>query len=226
MCEEKRLESNTETLRLILGGHEDLAEVYDLIRKQFPREETYGVRDFIQMVNKDRYKILLYRREEDNQLIGYATTYSMPDCETVWLDLFAVLPEFQHQGYEEKLFNAVYQKYCGMFDGLLLCAERIDESNPEKAAQQKQLLDFYKKAGAYVLHTSFLLPTESGGYPMCLLFKPNRGVQELPRETQIQIVQNMFNYCYGHIKDRQALLSQIKDSMVDEYFHRKEKESV
>ena len=86
MCEEKRPESNTETLRLILGGHEDLAEVYDLIRKQFPREETYGVRDFIQMVNKDRYKILLYRREEDNQLIGYATTYSMPECETVWLD--------------------------------------------------------------------------------------------------------------------------------------------
>ena len=42
MCEEKRPESNTETLRLILGGHEDLAEVYDLIRKQFPREETYG----------------------------------------------------------------------------------------------------------------------------------------------------------------------------------------
>ena len=45
MCEEKRPESNTETLRLILGGHEDLAGVYDLIRKQFPRRKptAFGI---------------------------------------------------------------------------------------------------------------------------------------------------------------------------------------
>ncbi|MDD5952314.1 MAG: GNAT family N-acetyltransferase [Oscillospiraceae bacterium] len=221
MSDEKRPE--TETFRLVLGGYDDLAEVYDLMRKQFPRQEIYQIRDFIQMVNKDKYKILLYRRVEDDQLIGYATTYSMPDCKTVWLDLFAVLPEFQYQGYGQKLFDAVFQKYCGMFDGLLLCSERVDPSDPEKAKIQQRRLEFYHKVGAYVLHTDFQLPVESGGFPMYLLFKPNRGIHGLSREDQMRIVRNMFDYCYGHVKHRQALFQQFKDSIVDEIFQVKGK---
>ena len=210
--------ASDETLRLTLGGYDDLAVVYDLMRKQFPRDEIYQLRDFIQMVNKDKYKILLYRREADNQLVGYATTYSMPDCKTVWLDLFAVLPDFQSHGYGQKLFDAVYQKYCGMFDGLLLCAEKVDENDPEKAAVQRRRLAFYDRVGAHILHTDFQLPVESGGFPMYLLFKPGRGVKSLSRENQIQIIQNMFEYCYGHIKHRQQLFQQCKDTMIDETF--------
>lgn len=207
-----------DSLRLTLGGYDDLAVVYDLMRKQFPRDEIYQLRDFIQMVNKDKYKILLYRRESDDKLVGYATTYSMPDCKTVWLDLFAVLPDFQSQGYGQKLFDAVYQKYCGMFDGLLLCAEKVDEDDPEKAVVQRRRLAFYDRVGAHILHTDFRLPVESGGFPMYLLFKPGRGVKTLSRENQIQIIQSMFEYCYGHVKHRQHLFQQCKDTMIDETF--------
>lgn len=211
-----------DTLRLVLGGYDDLAVIYDLMRKQFPREEIYQIRDFIQMVNKDKYKMLLYWREADHKLVGYATTYSMPDCKTVWLDLFAVLPEFQSMGYGQKLFDAVYQKYCGMFDGLLLCAEKVDPSNPEQAEVQRRRLAFYEKVGAHVLQTDFLLPVEDGGFPMHLLFKPGRGVKTLSRENQMQIVQSMFAYCYGHIKHHQQLFQQFKDTIVDERFDQKE----
>lgn len=207
-----------EKLRLSLGSHEDLAMIHDLIRKQFPREEIYQIRDFIQMVNKDKYKILLYRRESDDALIGYATTYSMPTSQTVWLDLFAILPDYQGMGYGQRLFQAVYQKYCGMFDGLLLCAERVDPDDPEKAEVQRRRLAFYKKAGAHVLQTDFLLPTENGEFPMHLLFKPKRGMPELPRESQLQMVRDMFEYCYGHIKHRHELFQQMKDTITDENF--------
>lgn len=207
-----------EKLRLTLGSYKDLAMIHDLMRKQFPREEIYQIRDFIQMVNKDKYKILLFRRESDDQLIGYATIYSMPTCQTVWLDLFAILPEYQCRGYGQKLFDAVYHKYCGMFDGLLLCAERVDPNDPEKAKIQQRRLNFYKKVGAYVLQTDFQLPAEKGGFSMHLLYKPKRGLQELSRESQLQIMRDMFEYCYGHIKHRHELFNQFKDTIVDENF--------
>lgn len=207
-----------ETFRLVLGNETDLPTIYDLIRKQFPKEEIYHIRNFIQMVNNNRYKILMYLRESDNQMVGYATTYSIPTCQTVWLDLFAVLPQYQSMGYGQKLFDAVYQKYCGPFDGLLLCAEKVDPNDPEKAKIQRRRLAFYEKVGAHLLKTQFLLPIETGGFPMHLLYKPKRGRQELSRENQLEIVHDMFDYCYGHIKHRQQLLAQFKDTMVDEVF--------
>ncbi len=218
MQEEIQQKAADQTLRLTLGGYGDLAGVYDLIRKQFPREETYQLREFMQMVNKDKYKILLYQRESDQQRIGYATTYSIPSCKTVWLDLFAVLPEFQGKGYGQRLFEAVYQKYCGAYDGLLLCAEKVDGSDPAKAEVQRRRLAFYHKVGAAVLHTEFLLPVESGGFPMYLLYKPRHGVKRLPKESQMEIIQSMFEYCYGHIRHRQQLFQQFKHTMIDENF--------
>ena len=213
-----------ESPRLVLGTRADVSHIYELIQKQFPEEEIYQIRTFLQMMNNDRYKILLFRRESDFELIGYATTYSMPLCETVWLDLFAVLPQYQNKGYGQKLFNAVYQKYCASaYNGLLLCAEKVDESDPEKAEIQRRRLAFYKKVGAYILQTDFQIPQEDGGFPMYLLYKPRKNVHVLTRQNQMMIVGDMFDYCYKHVKHRQRLFNQIRHTMVEETFYSKEK---
>lgn len=208
-----------ESFRLTLGREEDLPTVYDLMRKQFPPDEIYGLREFLQMYHNGSYKVLLYRRVSDDQLIGYATVYSMTECEIVWLDLFAVLPEFQASGYGTLLFDAVYQKYCAAnFDGLLLCAERVDPIDPEQATVQQRRLAFYNKVGAHVLQTDFLLPVPSGGFPMHLLYKLTKGMTLLPRETQALLLQRMFAYCYGHISHSQQLFETVRPTIVEEHF--------
>ena len=154
---------------------------------------------------------------EDN--LGYDLDFTEQQLmDTAIMESAAVLPEYQGRGYGQRLFNAVYHKYCGMFDGLLLCADRVDTTDPVRAEEQRRLLAFYKKAGAHVLQAEFLLPTEDGGYPMHLLFKPKRGLQELSRESQLQMVRDMFEYCYGHIKHRHELFQQFKDTIADENF--------
>ena len=217
-------EQQEECLRLTLGSRADLGNIYPLIQKQFPEEEIYQIHTFLQMMNNDRYKILLFRRVSDRELIGYATIYSMPLCETVWLDLFAVLPQYQHKGYGQKLFDAVYQKYCGSaYNGLLLCAEKVEEGDPAKAEIQRRRLAFYKKVGAHILQTDFQIPQEDGGFPMYLLYKPKKNVHVLTRQNQMMIVGDMFDYCYKHVKNRQRLFNQIRHTMVEETFYSREK---
>ena len=217
------MEAEQESFRLTLGKNTDVETIYKLIQTQFPREEIYQIHNFMQMMNNDRYKILLFRRESDEKLIGYATTYCMPLCETVWLDLFAVLPEYQNKGYGQKLFDAVYHKYCASYNGLLLCAEKVDESDPAKAEIQRRRLAFYEKVGAFRLQTDFQIPQEDGGFPMYLLFKPKKNIHVLTRENQMMIVRDMFDYCYKHIKHRQHLFNQIRQTMVQETFYSREK---
>ena len=53
-------------------------------------------------MHHNQYKILLYKRGDD--LIGYATVCSMVESQTLWLDLLAILPPYQNDGYGGKLF--------------------------------------------------------------------------------------------------------------------------
>mgnify|MGYP000358674930 CR=1 FL=1 len=88
---------------------------------------------------------------------------------TLWLDLLAILPPYQNDGYGGKLFEAIYQKYCGPFNGVLLCAERVDSKDPDYALQQERRLKFYEKHGAYRLKTDFILPNQNRRYAYVLV---------------------------------------------------------
>ena len=204
---------------LVKGNLQDLEAVYQLLIKQFPPEEIYKLEHMQQLMQNNQYVLLLYRREEDGAIVGYVTVYSAPDCDIVWLDLLAIAPQFQSQGYGRQMFQAVYQKYCGPYSGVLLCAEKVCKENPEQARVQQRRLDFYESLGMYPLHTEFELPIPSGGLPMVLLYKPRKQVTSLSRVTQLHLLTEMFDYCYHHIKHRGKLLAQAKGTIVDEHFH-------
>ena len=129
------------SLRLELGSMEDLPTIFRCLQEQFPPDEFYNYERMEQMMHHNQYKILLYKRGDD--LIGYATVCSIAESQTLWLDLLAILPQYQNDGYGGKLFEAIYQKYCGPFNGMLLCAERVDSKDPDYALQQERRLKFY-----------------------------------------------------------------------------------
>ena len=210
------MQADAQSLRLELGTVEDLPVIYRCLQQQFPPDEFYCYERMQQMLNHNQYKILLYRQAE--QLVGYATVCSMADCQTLWLDLLAVLPQYQSAGFGGKLFEAIYQKYCGPFRGMLLCAERVDSKDPEYARQQQRRLQFYEKHGAYRLKTDFLLPVPSGGLPMYLYYKPHKGILRLSRGEQVAMITEMFDYCYSHMKHAPQLLHDFNPTITDEVF--------
>ena len=97
------------SLRLELGSMEDLPTIFRCLQEQFPPDEFYNYERMEQMMHHNQYKILLYKRGDD--LIGYATVCSIAESQTLWLDLLAILPQYQNDGYGGKLFEAIYQKY-------------------------------------------------------------------------------------------------------------------
>ncbi len=204
-------------LKLELGSKEDLPEIFQYLEQQFPPDEFYHYERMEQMLYHNQYKILLYK--QGNRLIGYATVCSMPECQTLWLDLFAILPSYQRTGYGGKLFKAIYQKYCGPFNGVLFCAERVDSENAEYALQQMRRLKFYESHNAYRLKTDFLLPTETGGLPMYLYYKPHKGIFSISRKEQMEMITHMYNYCYSHIKHAHRLLYEYSHTIVDQTFY-------
>ena len=93
------------SLRLELGSMEDLPTIFHCLQEQFPPDEFYNYERMEQMMHHNQYKILLYKRGDD--LIGYATVCSMVESQTLWLDLLAILPPYQNDGYVNPHVTAI-----------------------------------------------------------------------------------------------------------------------
>ncbi|MGX8701940.1 GNAT family N-acetyltransferase [Caproiciproducens sp.] len=203
---------------IVLGDKNDLPMIYEDMKQQFPPNELYPYPRLLQLLNGDRYKILLFRRLSDNELIGYALVYAMEDSNMLWLDYLAVLKKYHAHGYGSALFRALWQKYCGPFDGILFSVEYVSETDPELAERQKRRIRFYEKLGARRLHAKFLLPCDDGAFPMHLYCKPRRGYLTISRSVQMQAVSQMYEYCFFYLKHRRELLPKFKDTIADEKF--------
>lgn len=204
---------------IVLGGAEDLPLIYEDMEQQFPPCELYRYKTFLQLLNNNKYKILLYKRTSDGELLGYALVYTIEDNNILWIDYLAVLKKYQSQGWGNALFRALWQKYCGPFDGMLFSVEYISETDPELAERQKRRLSFYEHLGAHRLHAEFLQPCDEGSFPMYLYFKPRRGFIALSRMAQIQAITQMYDYCFFYMKRRKELLPSYKSTIMDEQFN-------
>lgn len=203
---------------IVLGDTQDFPKIYEDMKQQFPACEMYSFKVFMQLLNNSKYKILLYKRDEDNVLVGYALVYMIENSNVVWLDFLAIAKEHQSQGYGNALFKALWQKYCGPFDGILFSVEHVSQTDQELAERQKRRLTFYENLGSHRLHANFLLPCGDSSFPMYLYFKPRRDSLVITRAVQIQAITEMYNYCFFDLKHRKELLPLYKQTIVDEKF--------
>lgn len=205
---------------IVLGGTKDLPQIYEDMEQQFPPCELYRFKTFLQLLNNNRYKILLYKRSTDGELLGYALVYTIENSNILWIDYLAVLKKYQSAGWGNALFRALWQKYCGPFDGMLFSVEYVSETDPVLAAGQRRRLAFYEHLGAHRLHAEFLQPCEDGtSFPMYLYFKPRRGFTTISRAVQIQAITQMYDYCFFGMKHCKELLPQYKNTIIDEQFN-------
>lgn len=212
---------NTETpASIMLGSQEDLPRIYADMEQQFPPDEMYKYKNLLQLLNRDKYKILLYKRDSDGELLGYALVYTIEDSNILWLDYIAIIKEHQSHGYGNQLFMALWRKYCdcALFDGMMFSVEHICRNNSELARRQKRRIAFYEHLGAYRLRAEFLLPHDNGALPMYLYFKPRRGLCSLSRAIQMQAISQMYDYCFFYLKHRKELLARYKQTIRDEVF--------
>lgn len=204
---------------LASGGAEVFPQIYEDMKQQFPPCELYRYETFLHLLNDSKYRILLYRRASDRELLGYALVFTMEESNVLWIDYLAVLKKHQSQGLGKSLFRALWQKFCGPFNGLLFSVEFVSETDPVLAGQQRNRISFYEHLGAYRLSAGFLQPCDEGSFPMYLYFKPRSGVTTLSRTAQMQSITQMYDYCFFHLKHRGELLPGYESTIVDEQFN-------
>ena len=127
-----------EPASIMLGTVEDLPQIYADMEQQFPPDEMYKYKNLLHLLHGDKYKILLYKRDSDGELLGYALVYTVENCNILWLDYIAILKQHQSHGYGNQLFNALWHKYCGPFDGILFSVEHVCKENPSLAKRQER----------------------------------------------------------------------------------------
>ena len=69
-----------EPASITLGTVDDLPQIYADMEKQFPPDEMYKYKNLLHLLHGDKYKILLYKRNSDGELLGYALVYTVENC--------------------------------------------------------------------------------------------------------------------------------------------------
>lgn len=210
--------NQTAEAGIVLGSIENFPRIYEDLQKQFPPCEVYRYQTFLQLMNNGRYRIALYKRIADGELLGYALLYPMEQSNIIWVDYLAVLKEHQSHGMGKALFRALNQKYCGPFDGLMFSVEHVSAQNAELAESQKRRIAFYEHLGAHRLHADYLQPSLEGSFPMYLYFKPRRGFTFISRAVQVQAISDMYRCFFSQLKHCKELLPKFKNTIVDEQF--------
>lgn len=203
---------------LTLGSADDLPQIYADMEQQLPSDEMHPYKSFLQLFHRSKYKVLLYRRDTDGALVGFALVYTIESCNILWLDYLEILKEYRSQGYGKALFHALSHKYCGPFDGILFPVEHVHSENLSLALRQKEVISFCERLGAHRLHADFQLPCREGSMPMYLYFKPRRGLCSISRSVQIQAIGQMYEYCFFYLKQRRELFARFKQTILDEKF--------
>lgn len=208
----------TSEASLILGSREDFPNIYEDMKKQFPTCEMYDFKIFMQLLSDSRYKLLLYKHNADQAIIGYALVYTVESSNILWLDYLAVVHGLGSHGYGSALFNELWKTYCGPYKGMMFSVEHVSKTDEALALRQKRRLNFYERLGAYRLKAEFLLPCDNGSVPMYLYYKPRDNVNSVSREEQLQSILDMYDTCFFYLKHRTELLPQFRHTIADEHF--------
>lgn len=203
---------------IVLGDASNLASIYEDMKQQFPPCELLTYDTILELMKKDRYKLLMYRRLADYKVVGYALVYKVEDSNLLWGDYLAIRKEFQCLNYGSGFIQAICEKYRDSYEGLLFSVEHVSNTDPALAKNQKRRIKFYKNLGAQRLHAHYLQPTDDGNIPMYLYFKPFGDVTEISRDAQIHAISKMYEFCFSHLKHCSELLPRFESTIRDEKF--------
>lgn len=167
--------------------------IYPEYKRIFPKVERRRYPEIKKPYNKNITSII--EIISDNQFIGFAITNSLKDNSYIYLDYFAILPEYQHKGYGTEAIKLL-KEYYKDFDGIFIEIEKVGnaDNNEENRLREKRA-KFYENLGFCKMNFNLKLFTVT--YSAYVL--PCKG-EKLCDSDAINNIFNIYNAIYGEDK--------------------------
>ncbi len=215
---QKFVTAELNDIDIIEGTAADLKEIYARFMNDFQPSELKDLGHLEMLMSKKKYKLLLARHKIFKEVVGYALVFEIDSQKALWLDYMAIDPKFQDSGYGTLLVNRIAEiKHEGIV-GMYMELEYPASSDEALKADQLRRIKFYERLGAKRLDFNYQLPTQEGGFPMMLYFRPSPNVKMLPKEQIHGAVAAVYDYIHTDIPGRKALLASFAGGIQDAYF--------
>jgi len=198
------------------GNLSELHNVYQRLQMDFPANELKDYKHFQKLLANEKYKLIWARQQE--KIIGYALIYEFEHLPAIWLDYMAIDQQFRNAGYGSLFFHKITQSKRDGYVGTFVEVE-IPEEDSDSREQQIRRINFYERMGARRLNISYKLPTNDGGLPLYLYFRPSPHIHRLPKEQILAGIEEVFQFIHSDVIDKDTILNEISPSIEEEYFN-------
>ena len=121
-------------------------DVYKQYKKIFPMSE----RKPYKILEKGYYNknAVFYKIIEESKLVGFIITQNVENSSYILLDYFAILPEYQCNGYGKQAIKELNKIVSKKYNGILIEVEKLGLGKNEKENELRQRrIEFYEKLG-------------------------------------------------------------------------------
>lgn len=136
-----------------IGIEEFKSEIYPYYLEIFPKDERKSLELLKSLSNNGYTKIIeiLYK----NEIVGFMILNKVKDKGYVWLDYFAILPQYRNNKLGTKALQLLLKKED---NGVFIEIEKVGlGKNAEENLLREKRKDFYEKIGFKKLSVDFLL---------------------------------------------------------------------
>ncbi len=200
------------------GSTRDMQELYQRFMKDFQPSELKPLEHLEMLMEKEKYRLLLAKHKVFDEIVGYALVLELEDQKALWLDYMAVDPKFRDSGYGTLLFNRIAESRQEGIVGVYMEIEPPDAEDEALRAEQQRRVKFYERLGAKKLGVDYRMPTQAGGFPLMLYFRPSANIRMLPAAQISEAIGTVYNTIHTDVPGREALFRSFEGGIQDEYF--------
>lgn len=219
--EKKEVMVITEKLNdidIVEGDINSLNRLYKNFERDFSENERKELKHLEMLMLKNKYKLILAKHKELDIIIGYALVYTNDKNKMLWLDYIAIEEMYRNSGYGTLFFNKIIETVTENLTGIFIEIEIPSKEDKQSFKQQERRIKFYERLGAKRLKFNYVLPTNEGGSPLYLYFKPIGNLAVLPKDQIKETISSVFNYIHTDIKDKDNIFKSFVGEIEDVYF--------
>jgi ribosomal protein S18 acetylase RimI-like enzyme len=213
------LTSKSEDSKIVRGSIDDLRLIYANFERDFPKNERKDLAHLEKLLIENKYSLILSKHKASEEIIGYALLYKNEINKTLWLDYLAIEEKYQSLGYGTFLFNKIIESEAKGLTGVFMEVEIPDINSDANYNNQIRREKFYERLGAKKLGFDYVLPTNQGGIPLNLYFKPLLNINLLSKEIIKDTIYTVFNDIHSDVKNRDLISQSFVNEINDVYFN-------
>jgi len=209
-------------IKIVSGSLEELNRLYNNFVKDFPENERKSLNHLQFLMSNNRYRLILAEDQESNEVVGYAFIFET-DNNMLWLDYIAIEEKYQNLGYGTLFLNEIIKNECKGIYGMFIEVEipfKVEvpnEADEQAYDEQLKRVRFYKKLGAGQLNFDYILPTNDGGVPLGLYYKPLVPMNILKKEMIKETIKSVFDFIHSDVPNRDLIYKRFMHEIEDHY---------